>query len=112
MQGASPSENAQATEYGNYLSARFAASQHDLKEAADYYRASAKANPTNPQLLGRALYRATTSGDVEAARLLAQRLVALTPDGRAGRLPLAVVELKHREYERAPKLLAQSAQRP
>ena len=50
MQVASRAENAQAQEYGNYLSARFAASQHNLKDAAAYYRASADANPKERQL--------------------------------------------------------------
>jgi tetratricopeptide (TPR) repeat protein len=112
MQGASPSENAQATEYGNYLSARFAASQHDLKDAAEYYRASAQANPANPQLLGLAFFFATSSGDIETAGKLAERVVAITPDDRAGRLTLAVVALKHRDYAGARKLIGLSAKGP
>ena len=112
MQGASPSENAQATEYGNYLSARFAASQHDLKDAAEYYRASAQANPTDPQLLGLAFFFATSSGDIEAAGHLAEKVVAVTPDDRAGRLTLAVVALKHRDYASARKMIALSAKGP
>ena len=68
MQSASPAENAQATEYGNYLSARFAASQHNLKDAAEYYRASVEADPGNAQLLGLAFFYATSSGDINSQR--------------------------------------------
>lgn len=112
LKGASPSENAQATEFGNYLSARFAASQHDLKDAAEYYRASARANPTNPQLLGLAFFFATSAGDIDGAGQLAEKVVALTPDDRAGRLTLAVVALKHRDYAGARKIIALSAKGP
>lgn len=108
----SRSENAQAAEYGNYLSARFAASQHNLKDAAEYYRASAEANPGNAQLLGLAFFFATSSGDIESAGRLAEKVVAITPDDRAGRLTLAVVALKHRDYAGARKLINLSARGP
>jgi tetratricopeptide (TPR) repeat protein len=112
LPGASRAENVQASEYGNYLSARFAASQHNLKDAAEYYRASAAANPANPQLLGLAFFFATSSGDIEAAGRLAEKVVAVTPDDRAGRLTLAVVALKHRDYAGARKQIGLSARGP
>ncbi|MGZ5938637.1 MAG: tetratricopeptide repeat protein [Rhizomicrobium sp.] len=112
MQGASPAENAQAAEYGNYLSARFAASQHNLKDAAAYYRASVAANPNNPQLLGLAFFFATSSGDIESAGQLAEKVVAFMPDDRAGRLTLAVVAMKHHDYAGARKIIAMSAKGP
>jgi tetratricopeptide (TPR) repeat protein len=111
-QGASRAENAQALEYGNYLSARFAASQHNLKDAAQYFRASAEANPTDPQLLGLAFFFTTSSGDIEAANRLAEKVVAVTPDDRAGRLTLAVVAMKHHDFAGARKLMALSAKGP
>jgi tetratricopeptide (TPR) repeat protein len=112
MQGASPAENAQANDFGNYLSARFAASQHDLTDAAQYYRASAQADPSNPQLLGLAFFFATSSGDIETAGKLAEKVVAITPDDRAGRLTLAVVAMKHHDYAGARKTIALSAKGP
>ena len=112
MQNASPAENAQATEYGNYLSARFAASQHNLKDAAEYYRASVEADPGNAQLLGLAFFFATSSGDIDSAARLAEKVVATTPDDRAGRLTLAVVAMKHHDYAGARKLIALSAKGP
>ena len=112
IQGASPAEDAQAVDFGNYLSARFAASQHDLKDAAQYYHASADANPSNAQLLGLAFFFATSSGDIEEAGRLADKVVAITPDDRAARLTLAVVAMKHHDYAGARKTVALSAKGP
>ena len=112
MKGASPAENARANEFGNYLSARFAASQHNLKDAAAYYHASAEADPGNAQLLGLAFFFATSSGDIDDAARLAEKVVALTPDDRAGRLTLAVVAMKRHDYAGARKTIALSAKGP
>ncbi len=110
--GATRAENAQANEFGNYLSARFAASEHNLKDAAAYYRASLSDDPANPQLLALSFFFATSSGDIEAAGRLAERVVAATPDDRAGRLTLAVVAMRHRNYGDARKQIALSAKGP
>ena len=112
MKRHAPSENVQAREYGNYLSARFAASQHNLKDAAEYYRSSLAADPTNPQLLALSFFFATSSGDIEAAGRLAERVVAATPDDRAGRLTLGVVAMKHRNYALARQQIGFSAKGP
>jgi hypothetical protein len=110
--GVSRAENAQAGEFGNYLSARFAASQHNLKDAAAYYRASLAADPANTQLLALSFFFATSSGDIDAAGRLAEKVVAATPSDRAGRLTLAVVEMKHRNYAAARQQVALSAKGP
>ena len=102
----------QESEYGNYLSARFAASQHNLKDASTYYRASLAADPTNAQLLALSFFFATSSGDVDDAARLAERVVAATPDDRAGRLTLAVVAMKRHDYAGARKQVALSAKGP
>lgn len=112
VQGATRAENTQANEFSNYLSARFAASEHNLKDAAAYYRASLSDDPTNPQLLALSFFFATSSGDIDAAGRLAERVVAATPDDRAGRLTLAVVAMRHRSYAAARKQIALSAKGP
>ncbi|MEJ1969646.1 MAG: tetratricopeptide repeat protein [Rhizomicrobium sp.] len=104
--------DADAAEFGNYLSARFAASQHNLKDAAQYYRASLAADPTNQQLLALSFFFATSSGDVDSAAALAQRVVAISPADRAGRLTLAVATLKKRDYAGARKQIALSEKGP
>ncbi len=102
----------QESEYGNYLSARFAASQHNLKDASTYYRASLAADPTDPQLLALAFFFSTSSGDIDDAARLAERVVAATPDDRAGRLTLAVVAMKRHDYAGARKQVGLSAKGP
>jgi tetratricopeptide (TPR) repeat protein len=93
--------DADAIEFGNYLSARFAASQHDLKSASAYYRLSLDADPDNKELLALSFFFATSSGDVDGAAKLAQKVVADHPDDLSGRLTLAVAALKHRDYSGA-----------
>ncbi|MBV9418525.1 MAG: tetratricopeptide repeat protein, partial [Alphaproteobacteria bacterium] len=106
------SEDSEASEFGNYLSARFAASQHNLKDAAGYYRASLAADPTNPQLLALSFFFSTSSGDIDDAAKLAERLIAANPDDRAARLTLAVVALKKHDYAAARQHMATSAKGP
>jgi len=112
VQGATREENARANEFGNYLSARFAASEHNLKDAAAYYRASLADDPTNTQLLALSFFFATSSGDIEEAGRLAEKVVAATNDDRAGRLTLAVIAMRHRNYADARKQIAVSAKGP
>jgi predicted Zn-dependent protease len=107
--GAATAPNADASEFGNYLSARFAASQHDLKDASTFYRASLAADPTNKDLLALSFFFATSSGDIDNAARLAEQVVAATPDDRAGRLTLAVVAMKHHDYAGARKQVGLSA---
>jgi tetratricopeptide (TPR) repeat protein len=105
-------DNAEATEYGNYLSARHAASQHDLKEASGYFRASLASDPDNKDLLALSFFFSTSSGDIDDAAKLAARVVAAQADDRAGRLTLAVAALKKRDYADARKQIALSAKGP
>ncbi|HEY0104949.1 MAG TPA: tetratricopeptide repeat protein [Rhizomicrobium sp.] len=104
--------DAASVDYGNYLSARFAASQHNLKDASTYYRASLAADPDNKDLLALSFFFATSSGDVDGAARLAQRIVAAQADDRAGRLTLTVAALKRRDYAEARKQIALSAKGP
>ena len=71
-----------------YLSARFAAGEHDLPQAARYYGKALANEPGNPSLLALSFFYATTSGDFESAGKYAQSVVAATPDDRAARAAL------------------------
>ncbi len=97
---------------GDYLSARFAADNHDLSEAARLYMSSLDHDPGNAQLLTYAFFYAASAGRMEDATKLAQRLVAITPDERAARLTLAVAALKQRDYKKARVEIAKSAKGP
>lgn len=104
------SKDAQA--FSTYLSARFAAGEHDLDEAARYYGQALNNDPANPSLLALSFFYSTTLGDFESAGKYAQGVVAATPDDRAARLALAVIAFKHKDYAEVRKQLALSAKGP
>ncbi|MFO1248995.1 MAG: tetratricopeptide repeat protein [Alphaproteobacteria bacterium] len=98
--------------FSTYLSARFAAGEHDLPEAARYYGQSLANDQGNPSLLALSFFYSTTSGDFEAAGKYAQAVIAATPDDRAARLALAVIGFKHKDYVDVRKHLSLSAKGP
>jgi tetratricopeptide (TPR) repeat protein len=98
--------------FSTYLSARFAADEHDLTQAAHYYGQALADDPGNPSLLGMSFFYSTTSGDFEAAGKYAQSVIATTSDDRAARLALAVIAFKHKDYPDVRKQLSQSAKGP
>jgi tetratricopeptide (TPR) repeat protein len=102
----------EANAFSTYLSARFAAGQHDLPEAARYYAQSLKNDPGNTSILSLAFFFAATSGDVDGAGRYADQIVAKTPDDRSARLVLAVIGFKHKNYAEARKDLSLSAKGP
>ncbi len=101
-----------AETYAKYLSARFAATEHDLHGAAKFYRASLDRDPTNPTLLALAFFYSTSAGQIDDAAKLAERLTRNTADDRAARLTLAVVALRSHDFKAARANLALSAKGP
>jgi tetratricopeptide (TPR) repeat protein len=104
--------NAEAETYANYLTARFAATEHNLSDAAKYYRVSLERDPGDANLMLLAFFYSASAGDVDAAADLAKRVVAQTGDDRAARLTLAVAAFKKRDFAEARKQLQQSAKGP
>ncbi len=104
--------DAGAGAFGNYLSARVAAGQHDMRDAAKLYRASLDADPANADLANRAFLYAAASGDIDSAIDLAAKVVANSADDRAARLALAVGALRKNDYAGARQQMAQSARGP
>jgi tetratricopeptide (TPR) repeat protein len=104
--------DATAEAFSTYLSARFAAEQHDMPQAAQYYAKSLKSDPGNSDLLSAAFFYSTTAGDLDSAAAYAAKLVLTTPDDRAARLALAVVAFKRKDYAEVRKQLAASAKGP
>ena len=102
--------NSQA--FSTYLSARFAAGEHDLPQAARFYGQSLANDQGNPSLLALSFFYSTTSGDFDAAGKYAQAVIAATPDDRAARLALAVIGFKHKDYVDVRKQLSSSAKGP
>jgi tetratricopeptide (TPR) repeat protein len=104
--------NARDNPYGTYLSARLAASEHDLPTAAALYRDSLLVDPTNPDLLDRALLYTVISGNLDDAVALAHRIIAVDADNRAARIALIVDALKKEDYAGARSEIASSAKGP
>ncbi len=109
---AEPKADAQSLAFSTYLSARFAAGEHDLPQAARYYSRSLANDPANPSLLALSFFYSTTSGDFDAAGKYAQAVIQATPDDRAARLALAVISFKHKDYADVRKQLSLSAKGP
>jgi tetratricopeptide (TPR) repeat protein len=102
-------EATQAESFGDYLSARLAASDHNMADAARLYAASLASDPDNVDILSRAFLYAAASGDVTTAAKLADRVVEKQPDNRAARLALAVAAIEKHDYAGARRDLSQSA---
>ncbi len=98
--------------HGNYLNARLAASQHDMADAARFYRTSLTGDPANPDLIGRAFLYSASAGEVEQAARLAHDVIKHEPDNREARTTLAVLALKNGKYAEARTQLTQSASGP
>lgn len=98
--------------FATYLSARFAAGQHDLPEAAHYYTQALDHDPSNASLLALSFFYSTTLGDFENAGKYAQAVVNATPDDRAARLALAVIAFKRKDHAEVRKQLSLSAKGP
>ena len=101
-----------AEAYGHYLSAHLAASQHDLHDAAKYYRAALEHDPDNSELLSRAFLYTAASGEVRPAAKLAARVVAKKPGDRAARLTLTVDDIAEGDFAGARTQIAQSSRGP
>ena len=108
-QASSSPQAAQAESFGDYLSARLAASDHNMADAARLYVSSLAADPDNVDILSRAFLYAAASGDVATAAKLADRVVRKQPDNRAARLALAVAAIGKSDYAKARADLSQSA---
>lgn len=107
---AEPSKDveAQAQGFGDYLSARMAASQHDLPQAAQLYQQSLKDDPNNPELVAHAFLYTAAAGDIGKAAKYAQQIVQTDPGNRGARLALAVDAIKHGDFTAARMQAAQS----
>ena len=102
----------QEQSYGDYLNARFAASEHNMGDAAQFYRESLITDPGNQDLLARAFLFTASAGDVQGAGKYAQEVVDGEADNRAARMTLAIVAMHASDYAGARSQLAHSATGP
>jgi tetratricopeptide (TPR) repeat protein len=97
---------------GNYLAARHAGSERDSAAAAAYYLNVLKADPKNPDLLGRAFLSVLTGGDIDQAGKLADRLLQVDHTDRIAHLVVGVRALKQKDYVAARQNFTQSVRGP
>jgi len=98
--------------YGIYLSARLAASEHDIPDAATLYRESLSLDPNNPELLDRAFLYAAISGNLDEAVKLAHRISQANTENRAAQLALVVDRLRNDDYAGAHAEIAKAGKGP
>ncbi len=101
-----------STAFGSYLAARHASIERDAGTAAAYYLNVLKADPRNPDILGRAFLSELDAGNIDKAGKLADRLILTDRSNRMARLVIGVRELKERHYRRARQNFAQSVRGP
>ena len=102
----------QEQSYGDYLNARFAASEHNMRDAAQFYRESLVTDPGNQDLLARAFLFTASAGDVDGAGKYAQEVIDQEADNRAARMTLAIVAMHGSDYSEARTQLSRSATGP
>jgi tetratricopeptide (TPR) repeat protein len=93
--------------FSNYLSARQAASEFDLKQASRYYAASLAQDPDNKDLLSKAFIYSASSGDIAGGAKLAKRVLAVTPENKLAQLVLIVDQVKRGRFAEARAALKQ-----
>ena len=98
--------------FGDYLSARSAAGDHDMTDASRLYRETLDADPGNPDIANRAFLYTAASGDIGAALKLAREVVANNGDDRAARLALAVGAIHRGDYADAREQMVKSGKGP
>jgi len=97
---------------GNYLSALIASADRDTLAAEVYYREALRADPRNPDLLGRTFAAALSNGDESSANALGERLLTRDPNNSLARLAIAVHDIQQGQFAAArAHLAAQDASR-
>ncbi len=90
-----------STTSGAYLAGRFAQNVNDVPTASRYMGIALERDPRNIELLSRVFALEISSGDVDAALGLAQRLQDTAPDHQLSALLLSLEEARDGRYEAA-----------
>lgn len=99
--GGSERSSPPANRYGAYLAGRYAAKENDAEAAARYYDRALKFDPSNPELLERAVMSEVAEGDLDGAAKHAEELVEGAPHARIPRIVIAVKSMRDGDYARA-----------
>ena len=88
---------------GGYLAGRFAKSQHDIQEAANFYGSALLHDPQNEVLLEQAFLMELSAGRFERGKILAEQLAGLRPQHRLAQLYLGLDAFKAGDRDAAEK---------
>ncbi|MBU2607209.1 MAG: tetratricopeptide repeat protein [Alphaproteobacteria bacterium] len=103
---------AEATAYGDFLVARFAAMTNDPETAAEYYAAAIDTAPEKSGIAERAVFSALLAGDYESAVELARRASDVGSTATLVRLTLGVDALERGKQNEAAKYLDETEYGP
>ncbi|WP_373003707.1 tetratricopeptide repeat protein [Hyphomonas sp.] len=103
---------AEATAYGDFLVARFAAMTNDPETAAEYYAAAIDTAPEKSGIAERAVFSALLAGDYESAVELARRASEVGSTATLVRLTLGVDALERGKENEAAKYLDETEYGP
>jgi tetratricopeptide (TPR) repeat protein len=91
--------------YGDYLIARYASSESDVKSAAKHYALALKSDPDNKELRQRTMMSAMFAGDISAAAKQARTLLEVDANDRMAVLIAASDAMAKRRYSVAEEIL-------
>ena len=91
---------------GNYLAGRHAQARGDMSAAADFIGAALKQSPDTPNLLRRTFVLTAMNGRMEAATVLARRVVAVNDKAPIAELMVVVDDIRAGRFADAEKRLA------
>ena len=103
---------AEATAYGDFLVARFAAMTNDPETAAEYYAAAIDTAPEKSGIAERAVFSALLAGDYDAGVQLARRASEVGSTATLVRLTLGVDALERGKESEAAKYLDETEYGP
>ncbi len=103
---------AEASAYGDFLVARFAAMTNDPETAAEYYAAAIDTAPEKSGIAERAVFSALLAGDYEAGVELARRASGVGSTATLVRLTLGVDALERGKTSEAAKYLEETEYGP
>lgn len=108
----SPEPGYGASLSGNYLAGRYAGSQRDNETAASFYARALDDDPDNGMILDRAFMLEISSGNIDRALALADRVLARDKRHRVAQLVLGLKSLRAGRYQTARSHLQTASQGP
>ncbi|MCB1529109.1 MAG: tetratricopeptide repeat protein [Hyphomicrobiaceae bacterium] len=88
---------------GSYLAGRFAKSEHEIEQSADFYNSALIHDPNNAVLVEQAFLMELSAGNFSQASVLAGKLVKLQPQHRLAQLFLGLEAFKNGKPQSAEK---------